>query len=210
MPDATPPPAADAAAATTPPAASAAASTTPPGTDSTPPAQTPAPAAATAPADVALTFPEGFKPDEQSITWLKETAKEAGIKPEFLQKFVDFDLKRMTAAKEAEKQAFDSYVKSNEEAVKKEWGVDFAKNNDLAQKALAKFDPEKKLTGLFAELGLGTHPLIMNHLKQLGAALAEDNANRGGKPTAPVDNSPEAAMKQVFTHPSSAQMFQRR
>ena len=98
-------------------------------------------------------------------------------------------------------------VMINAESVKKEWGADYAKFNDLAQKALVRFDPEKKLTGLFSELGLGTHPLVMNLFKQLGSALAEDNANRGGKSTSPAVASHDADLRKMF--PNSPEMWPR-
>lgn len=192
------PPAAGAPA--TPPApAPAAASNTPAGAD---PAS-PATLLAAPPAEVALKFPDGFKEDPATVEWLKGLEKMPPATAR--QAIVDEYAKRTTEVRAAEAQAFDSFVKTNAENVKKEWGVDYAKNLALAQKAIARFDPDRKLTELLSGLGLGTHPVILNHLKQLGAAFAEDNSNRGGKPATPVDNSPEAIMRQTF--PNSPEMF---
>lgn len=194
-------------AATIPPAAPSAPA--PAATPETPPVTTPA-AAAVAPAEVTLKFPDGFKADEESVKWLKGIAKEAGLKPEHAQAFVDFDVKRQAAFEAKQKESFDLYVKNNAEQVKKEWGQEYDKNLALTQKPLAdpRFPTAQKLMALANEVGLGTHPVLLGFLKEIGSALAEDRADRGGKAAAPVDDSRDAQARQMF--PNSPEMFQAR
>lgn len=129
-------------------------------------------------------YPEGFALDEQAQGEFLELAKELGVKPDGVQKFIDFDAKRQQQiaesmqAKHAEQVAqWESEVKADKEI----GGGHLDQTLATASKAIDAFAPEG-FAEFLDQTGLGNHPLMVKTFNAIGKAISEDAFITGKEP----------------------------
>lgn len=124
-----------------------------------------------------FTFDEGLVVDPDTLSGLKETAKELNLTPEQAQKIADLGAKqsqRWEAAQAAAMQEAEAAWVAELKADKEIGGANLAANLALGKTALEQFgSPE--LTQLLNESRLGNHPEVNRFFYKVGKAMADDS-----------------------------------
>lgn len=130
-----------------------------------------------------FTFEEGIVVDPDTLSGLKETAKELGLTPEQAQKIADLGAKqsqRWEAAQTAAIQEAEAAWIADLKADKEIGGANLAANLAIGKTALETFgSPE--LTQLLNESRLGNHPEVNRFFYKVGKAMADDNFVSGAR-----------------------------
>lgn len=139
-----------------------------------------------------LKLPEGLDLDGKALTAL---AKEAGLKQEHAQKFVDFYASAQKAAIEKAEAEFDSLQKKWVEELKADkeiGGANWKASRQAAARVMAKYgSPELK--ELLNQSGLGNRRELVELFVKVGKAMSEDSSIGAGpgngtkRPATPED-----------------------
>lgn len=129
------------------------------------------------PEDFELKFAEGLAPDPQQVDGFKKLAKEAGLKGEQAQKFVDFYQNMQSAYTKAQIETFEKAQNERLESLKadKEFGgPNWDKSVSYAHRAILKFGGAELAQSL-DRMGLGNEPTLIKLFARIGKALGEDS-----------------------------------
>lgn len=165
---------------------------------------------AAAPADIELKLPEGVAMDEALLGEFKPLAKELGLKSEGAQKLVDLFVKAQTEQAAKQLETFEAERKGWAESLKTDkdfGGSNFDANVVSAKRAVDAFDKTGELRKWLEVTGHGDNPVLVRTFAAIGKAMAEDSISGPSSVTATPGNSDDALLRQMYDHPSSAQLF---
>lgn len=127
--------------------------------------------------DFELKFADGLAPDPQRVDGFKKLAKEAGLKGEQAQKFVDFYQDMQTAYSKSQAEAFEKAQIERLDALKadKEFGgQNWDKSVSYVHRAIREFGGAELAQSL-DRMGLGNEPALIKLFARIGKALGEDS-----------------------------------
>lgn len=138
-------------------------------------------------------LPEGT--DEAASQWLREAALKAGITQNGLLEIVNGYNERAKVAADEVRQTFEAKHQQNILDLKREFGGAYDQRIALASKAALNIGGEEFVKRL-GDAGLGTDPVVIKALANLGKSLAEDSVP-ASKHGATFGVTPEDARQQI-------------
>ena len=121
--------------------------------------------------------PEEYVLDSQSELSgkYKELAHNLGLNQQQAQALHDWYNETIGSQEQVSQQMAEQQQVEWLQDLQREWGGDFNRNTDLAQRAFKKFADESAVQAL-NETGLGNHPALVKMFSQIGRMLAEDGS----------------------------------
>lgn len=120
---------------------------------------------------------DGIKMSPERIADYRNLAHEIGITEAQAKRLLEWDAKQAKTYIEGVKEANTKQVQAAEDTLKKEWGVDYARNKELAERAFAALPPE--ISQSLKDSGLANSPLWAKYLQTQGASRSEDSTRTG-------------------------------
>lgn len=151
--------------------------------------------------DYQINLPEGYSIEDNIVNTAKTKALELGIKPEVAQQFLNsiFEADR-TQEIELERQAYEANKQSLEN-IKKEWGFDYERRADIAEKTLMNYVSPDEMENIH-KLPLDQKVLLSKIMDKVASKVSEGSIGNNLKPI--VAKSPEEIFNDILkdkTHP---------
>ena len=126
--------------------------------------------------------PEEYVLDSQSeITGqYKQIAHQLGLNQQQAQALHDWYNNNIGSQEQQVQQAREQQEVEWLQSLQREWGGDFEKNANLAQRAFKQFADEAAVQAI-NETGLGNHPSILKMFTHIGRMMAEDGSLHSGE-----------------------------
>jgi hypothetical protein len=118
--------------------------------------------------------PEGSEVDKDFLSQFKETAYKQGLLPKQAEELFNWYNTTLSSKHEEMVGAQTQKIESEHFALKKEWGMGFDKEIDLAKRALRQFASEDEIK-LFKEAGLTGDVRFIKLMNKIGKGLKEDS-----------------------------------
>lgn len=113
-------------------------------------------------------------PDTDDFKPVREAFFETGLSDSQAKNVLDIYMKGMEEINEEQDAQFQKERVNNKLAIQQEWGADYERKANLAQRAFNQFaDPDA--IALMDETGIGEHPALMRMFSNIGSMLSEDN-----------------------------------
>lgn len=146
--------------------------------------------------EVDLKFPEGISVDEKQNLAFRELCVKTGLTKAQAQALADWQIETETAMMKARTEA-------TTEQLKKEWGADYVRRDDLSQRALLALDKrvggQNELTSALVNSGAWSLAPVRRAFAELGGLMSEDSLSGGRSAAAPdVPESPESTYSRFF------------
>ena len=146
--------------------------------------------------EVNLKFPEGITVDEKQNLAFRELCVKTGLTKAQAQALADWQIESETAMMKAQ-------TESTTEQLKKEWGADYVRRDDLSQRALHALDRrvggQNELTSALVNSGAWSLAPVRRAFAELGGLMSEDSLSGGrGAATPDVPESPESTYSRFF------------
>lgn len=146
--------------------------------------------------EVNLKFPEGIIVDEKQNLAFRELCVKTGLTKAQAQALADWQIESETAMMKAQ-------TESTTEQLKKEWGADYVRRDDLSQRALHALDRrvggQNELTSALVNSGAWSLAPVRRAFAELGGLMSEDSLSGGrGAATPDVPESPESTYSRFF------------
>ena len=146
--------------------------------------------------EVNLKFPEGITVDEKQNLAFRELCVKTGLTRAQAQALADWQIESETAMMKAR-------TESTTEQLKKEWGADYVRRDDLSQRALRALDKrvggQNELTSALVNSGAWSLAPVRMAFAELGGLMSEDSLSGGRGAAAPdVPESPESTYSRFF------------
>lgn len=146
--------------------------------------------------EVDLKFPEGISVDEKQNLAFRELCVKTGLTKTQAQALADWQIETETAMMKARTEA-------TTEQLKKEWGADYVRRDDLSQRALLALDKrvggQNELTSALVNSGAWSLAPVRRAFAELGGLMSEDSLSGGRSAAAPdVPESPESTYSRFF------------
>ena len=146
--------------------------------------------------EVNLKFPEGITVDEKQNLAFRELCVKTGLTKAQAQALADWQIESETAMMKAQ-------TESTTEQLKKEWGADYVRRDDLSQRALRALDKrvggQNELTSALVNSGAWSLAPVRMAFAELGGLMSEDSLSGGrGAATPDVPESPESTYSRFF------------
>jgi hypothetical protein len=132
------------------------------------------------PAAYEFSYPDGFTPNEQAMSQIREQAHKLGMTQEQAQAYVTSRINAQVAKQQADKRAYEKAAGE----LKAEWGDDFEANTQAAQRALENLASEE-VRAEINRLGLGKNPMFVRFFHNLSTVLSEDQFTRASRSAGP-------------------------
>lgn len=134
-------------------------------------------------------LPEGMNYDEEFEMTMRGIAHEAGISKAQMVKLVkaynDYQIATFGQVRDENLRL----VAEGEKALKENWGGEYDKNFEIAERACAELIPNEELRAQFAELvtdkGLRNNPVFAEVFLGIGKSMLDDTLPRGQQPQGP-------------------------
>jgi len=148
------------------------------------------------PEDYQINLPEGYSIEDNIVNTAKTKALELGIKPEVAQQFLNsiFEADR-TQEIELERQAYEANKQSLEN-IKKEWGFDYEKRADIAEKTLMNYVSPEDMESIH-NLPLDQKVLISKIMDKVASKVSEGSIGSMSKPRDMNESDFEAKRSQI-------------
>lgn len=146
-------------------------------------------------------------PDTDDFKPVREAFYETGLTDSQAKNVLDIYMKGMEEINEEQDAQFQKERVNNKLAIQQEWGADYERKANLAQRAFKQFaDPDA--IALMDETGIGEHPALMRMFSNIGSMLSEDDM------LAPADGqlnsmSPVQAQVAIKDKQSDAEFMER-
>lgn len=152
------------------------------------------------PEDYQIQLPEDYFIEDNIVNTAKTKALELGIKPEVAQQFLNsiFEADR-TQEIELEKQAYEANKQALEN-IKKEWGYEYEKRADVAEKTLMNYVSPQELEYIH-NLPLDQKVIISKIMDKVASKVSEGSIGNNLKQ---ITKSPEEIFNDILndkTHP---------
>ncbi len=131
------------------------------------------------PAELTLTFPDGYEPNAELVTQFRELATTHGLSQDAAQALVDLQLANEKAGYDEAMAALEQARQDNLAACRSDGGRDFDQKVGVANKAL-NLNPAAG--EIFKRAGIDTHPEVVRLLYRAGLGVAEDRSPRSQPP----------------------------
>lgn len=146
--------------------------------------------------EVNLKFPEGIIVDEKQNLAFRELCVKTGLTKAQAQALADWQI-------ESETDMMKAQTESTTEQLKKEWGADYVRRDDLSQRALHALDRrvggQNELTSALVNSGAWSLAPVRRAFAELGGLMSEDSLSGGrGAATPDVPESPESTYSRFF------------
>jgi len=113
-------------------------------------------------------------PDSDDFKPVRDAFYETGLTDSQAKNVLDIYMKSMEEVQEEQTEQFEKERVQNKLAIQQEWGADYQRNANLAQRAFNQFAPKEAIS-LMEETGIGEHPAMLKMFSNIGSMLAEDN-----------------------------------
>ena len=113
-------------------------------------------------------------PDSDDFKPVREAFYETGLSDTQAKNVLDIYMKGMEEVQTEQDAQFQKERVNNKLAIQQEWGANYERNANLAQRAFNQF-ASKGAISLMEETGIGEHPEMLKMFKGIGEMLAEDN-----------------------------------
>lgn len=124
--------------------------------------------------------PEGVEVDEDRMTAAKKTLHGAGLNNAQTNQVLKYYFGTVRDQQEAIKAANDADYQKSEDALRTEWGEDYAGNMDVVKGVLGKFGDEQLVAWFKDDPKIGNSPLMLKLLHTIGRAMLDDSALGAG------------------------------
>lgn len=135
--------------------------------------------------DYLFEFPDGFSADENELTGFQELAHELGLTQDQYGKALNFQVQRELRIAEALNNQMAASRTAAEDSLKKEWGVNYDQNLELAKQVFKRFSDDAT-TQFMEDTKFGNNPQVLRLFHQIGTVLSEDVLKSVRKPP-PLD-----------------------
>jgi len=145
----------------------------------------------------AISWPDGFTPNDQRVKAFTVRAHEIGLTQEQVNAIAQFDAESSREAAKAWETRREQALAAAEKSLQDEWGDKYKENVATAENAIERLTSEE-FKSLLKQSGLNNNPVVVHTFYSIGQALSEDqfiSAAQHGKNRRPIGEDGKPMLK---------------